>query len=380
MRMKVGILTLPLWSNYGGILQAYALRQAVEHIGHHAVLFDVRRSEESRIRVQISRLKRHLRRAIRGAHSTWYPDQAELLEISRHTRAFVESNIIARTKCVTVDMVRHLAAEYDFIIIGSDQVWRREYIPDLKTYLFSFPEDKPMRISYSASLGVDDWRFTTKETALFRYSLQRFRAVSVRENSAVALLNEKTGINSIRVCDPTLLLEVGEYRKLMGIPSIKKHQNKQIFAYLLDPDSSRTNGLGRLVEKLGGNVLNIMPASFDSGFKKNKNIYIFPPVENWLRAFNECDFVITDSFHGCVFSVIFNRPFIAVANIERGRTRFESFLETYNLSDRLYSSLGEVDVDRLSPIDWNDVNRIRIVEKQAGLAFLKSALSLRSIE
>ncbi|WP_043958132.1 polysaccharide pyruvyl transferase family protein [Lysobacter sp. A03] len=374
--MKVGILTLPLWHNYGGILQAYALRQAVADLGHEAVLLDVRRPAVGRIALGASRLKRSLRRIARdGRRAPWYPDQLELAEISRNTRAFVLEKIQPRTSHIEIDRVMEdMSGIFDAIIVGSDQVWRREYMPDLQTYFLALPGDTPRRISYAASLGVDDWRFDPAESELFAGSLKKFSAVSVREDSAVELLGRELGVNSSRVCDPTLLFDADHYRRLAETPQSYVKCAGRIFTYVLDSDSDGTTALATLVDSLGGTAFNVMPKPFGPSFRHDRDKHVFPPVEAWLRGFSDCQFVITDSFHGCVFSLIYNRPFIAVVNVERGKARFESLLSRYGLTDRLFSSLDEVDAKALASIDWKRVNSIRAEEKQSALEFLRTAL------
>ena len=373
--MKVGILTLPLWHNYGGILQAYALRQAVQELGHEALFLDVRRQKQTRAALAARRFKRRVRRWLRGSGAPWYPDQDELAAISRNTRAFVDDKINLKTGHIAVDAVMKICTRLDAVIVGSDQVWRREYMPDLATYFLAFPGDHLARISYAASLGVDDWRFSSDETGQFGCSLRDFRAVSVREDSAITLLKQELSVEATRVCDPTLLFEADHYRQLAGLSAREDTARKQIFTYVLDSDSQGDHVLAGLAEAIGGVPFNVMPLPFGPGFRRNDSRYVFPPVENWLGAFNDCDFVITDSFHGCVFSLIFNRPFIAVVNMERGKARFESLLDRYGLSDRLFSSFSEVDLAALEPIDWTEVNRIRAEERQSGLSFLSSVLA-----
>lgn len=373
--MKVGILTLPLWHNYGGILQAYALRQAVQDLGHDALFMDVRRPKEARGVLVAKRLKRWLRRRLRGSGAPWYPDQDELAIISRNTRAFVDGRFNLKTEHMPVDAVMDVSNHLDAVIVGSDQVWRREYVPDLSTYFLAIPGDHPVRISYAASLGVDDWRFSSDETEEFGRSLRHFRAVSVREDSAIPLLERELSIQAVQVCDPTLLFDADHYRQVGGVSASAEMTSRRIFTYVLDLDSQGAAAIAGLARAIGGVPFEVMPLPFGPGFRRNDSRYVFPPVEDWLAAFNESDFVITNSFHGCVFSLIFNRPFIAVSNIERGKARFESLLERYGLSDRLFPSFSAVDVAALKPIDWGEVNRIRAEEKRVGLAFLSSALS-----
>jgi polysaccharide pyruvyl transferase WcaK-like protein len=281
---------------------------------------------------------------------------------------------VRKTIHISIDKLSEIAENFDAIIVGSDQVWRREYMPDVETYFLEFGNNRIRKISYAASLGVNDWLFDRAETELISSLLAKFNAISVREHSAVSILKQQVGVDAVRVCDPTLLLNSDQYRLLSDAPPNEGEEISRIFTYILDSESAPEGMLASLVEEIGGEVLDIMPRLFGPGFQKDPVDYVYPPIEAWLNAFNECKFVITDSFHGCVFSLIFNRPFIAIANVERGKTRFESLLERYGLTDRLFSSLNDVDVKTLPPVDWVHVNKIRTEEQQDSLAFLRAAL------
>jgi hypothetical protein len=374
--MKIGILTLPLWHNYGGILQAYALQRAVSELGHDAVFFDVRRPAAGGISVRSGRVKRALRRFIRGGRSSpWYADEQELVEISRNTRAFVRDHIEPKTSHIPIGAVKDIAQQFDAIIVGSDQVWRREYMPDLPTYFLTFPGAAFHRISYAASLGVDDWRFNKVETDVLARGMKQFRAVSVREDSAAKLLKRELGIDATRVCDPTLLFDSTDYCQLGGLTPKLASGAGRIFTYVLDAHGDDTEELDKLVQDIGREALNVMPKPFGPRFRSDPASHVFPSVEVWLNAFNECDFVITDSFHGCVFALLFNRPFVAVVNVERGRARFESLLGRYGLTDRLFASIRDINTKALAPIEWGRVNSVRADERRRGLSFLQAALT-----
>lgn len=373
--MKVGILTLPLWHNYGGILQAYALRQAIESLGHKAIFLDVHRKYPGKFELVTSRLKRSLRWMVRGSRAIWYPDQHELAEISRNTRNFVHERINPKTAPITVDSVIDFARDYDALVVGSDQVWRREYMPSLQIYTLAFGGSELCRVSYAASLGVEDWRFSLAESRLFSESLRKFRSISVREESAINLLQRELGADAVRVCDPTLLFNADHYCQLAGVSPRSAGKIKRIFTYILDAGSANAHQLASLVNSFSAEAFSIMPKAFGPGFRFGRESHVYPKVEAWLQAFNDADMVITDSFHGCVFSLIFNRPFIAIANIERGRSRFESLLGRFGLRGRLFPSTADVDASRLEPINWEVVNSIRAEERAKGLDFLRIALT-----
>lgn len=100
----------------------------------------------------------------------------------------------------------------------------------------------------------------------------------------------------------------------------------------------------------------------------------FPPVEEWIRGFMDAEFVVTDSFHGTVFSIIFNKPFISIANESRGTTRFTSLLKLFQLEDKLVHSLSDFNLTGYKEINWENVNSILEREKTSSIQFLKENL------
>lgn len=378
--MKVGILTLPLWHNYGGILQAYALRRAVEELGHQAILMDVKRDPLSKRKKAINQTKRWVKaKILYKLNRPYYPNEKEVKRISANTRAFVENNITPSSRHIKLSAVPKFAKRLDAIVVGSDQVWRPEYCPDLKLYFLGFANKRLKKISYAASLGTDDWRFNAKETSRFGKLIKKFDAVSVREESAIELIKNHMDVTARQLCDPTMLFDAKDYLKAADISADAKSGGRGIFCYVLDPKEPRMQGLDNIGAQLNSEPFYIMPKVFDKAYTKSYDEYVFAAVEKWVQALQECDYVITDSFHGCVFSIIFNKPFIAVANVARGRTRFESLLKQFGLEERLFDRVDDIDADILhKPLDWEAINKTRYQLKEAGFDFLASSLSVES--
>lgn len=373
--MKVGILTLPLWNNYGGILQAYALTLSIKRLGHTAIFLDVKRDELKKSQIFMQNLRRWLKIRILKKQGPYYPNQTELKFISNKTRKFVELNIQPSSGWMQLSKLPKFSDQLDAVVVGSDQVWRPEYCPNIEFYFLEFTSDNVKKISYAASIGTDDWRFNKQNTVIAKNLLQKFDFVSVREKSAVHLIHDNLQINAVQCCDPTLLLSSDDYLKVAGILSMPSG-GQGIFCYVLDPEEPRVQGLENIGATLGYPLFYNMPKTFDKYFLNDPESYIFPAVESWIECFHKSDFVITDSFHGCVFSIIFNKPFIAIANMDRGSTRFESLLEIFNLKDRLFKSISDVNLDIFQEkINWDYINDIKAQQKRYGIDFLKNALN-----
>lgn len=373
--MKVGILTLPLWNNYGGILQAYALTLCIKRLGHHVIFLDVKRDELTKSQQFIQNLKRWIKNNLLNKAGPYYANQKELKLICNKTRNFVEEKIQPSSGWIQLSELPEISNNLDAIVVGSDQVWRPEYCPNIEFYFLGFASDKVRKISYAASLGTDDWRFSVQNTLTVKPLLQKFESVSVRERSAINLIHDNMQVNAEQCCDPTLLLSHTDYLKVADISNMPSG-GQGIFCYVLDPEEPRMQGLENIGSTLGYSLFYNMPKTFDKDFAKDPESYVFPSVESWIECFQKSDFVVTDSFHGCVFSIIFNKPFIAIANIDRGFTRFESLLEIYKLKDRLFKSISDIDPNIFKKeIKWDSINIIKAQQKQYGINFLKKTLA-----
>ena len=187
-----------------------------------------------------------------------------------------------------------------------------------------------------------------------------FDAISVRECSGIDLCKKYLKVDAIEVLDPTLLLERDQYMTLCE--SILKPNKKFLAAYMLDmTDSKRL-----FIEKMADDK-NLELDLFTAG----DNLTL--TVEQWLSNFRDSDYVITDSFHGTVFSIIFRKPFISIINRKRGCDRFTSLLSKFNLIKRLF----DIEEDRGFEdyvIDWTHIDSIMSQEKKNSLRFLSESL------
>jgi hypothetical protein len=382
--MKICVVTLPFNSNYGGILQAYALQSALKKMGHEVAT--VRRYSTSMpLKLKVFSFARRsiLRTLFRKdvVVRTW-PTKKENRIISEHTNRFIEANISTtdwiRFECNFGKLRKN---GFDAYVVGSDQVWRPKYAPKLSNHFLGFVDknSNARKIAYAASFGVDKWEFAPNQTKKCSKLLQRFDAVSVREDSGISLCRDYLGVSAVQTLDPTLLLSKEEYTELAGQVKLPGFANKLVI-YVLDMSEEKK----KIIQKVTG-ILNLESASImpdavfrDAGPKKVKDC-IFPPVENWIRGFMDASFVVTDSFHGTVFSILFNKPFLALGNANRGMTRFVSLLKIFGLEERLVLK----DSDQLAeiirtPVDFNRVNNILSAKRNESLQFLKQNLGNQS--
>ena len=332
--MKIGIITLPLHTNYGGILQAYALQTVLERMGHEVEIL------EEPHEYKRASLKRYIRRVLKkcigkrsiinyeGFMRKWQPRVA--IDIDEFINTYIHRRI------VKYNTLRE--GEYDAFVVGSDQVWRPSYNQHLEQAFLNFTENwkNVKRIAYAVSFGVDNWDLTKKQTEECKRLVQKFDFVSVREDTAVNLCKEHLGIEATHVLDPTLLLSADDYQKL--IDGLKISDSPYVFSYLLDESEEKIDILEDISKRLNLPVRKIKLEKDISKIPMSKlKSLTYPSIQEWLASFAQADFVVTDSFHGTVFSIIFNKPFVVLPNKGRGVARFESLLKDISLENRIFS-------------------------------------------
>ena len=376
--MRIGILTLPLHTNYGGILQAYALQQVLRGMGHEAVVID----EEKQFHFSLKRriemyVKGKVKRLLQGKNAIIYsPEYYKQLWAARtkHTGRFITEHI---TRRVVANVTEISEGDFDAFVVGSDQIWRARYaqsFPGIGNSFLLFTRGWDVkRISYAASFGTDKWEYNKPDTADCAMMAWMFNAISVREASGVTLCRENLGVDATLVVDPTLLLNAKDYRKLIKEDTPKSHGN--LMCYVLDKGLETDNILSAIAQKT------LLKPFHSNSQTENQKLSleerIQPPVEQWLRGFHDADFVITDSFHACIFAILFGKPFIVVGNESRGMARFESLLQMFGIEERLVSSFEDYkqrEEALLRPIDYERVYRILEEKRGEATDFLKRAL------
>ena len=262
-------------------------------------------------------------------------------------------------------------------VVGSDQVWRAIFCRTMKHPAYYFLDFAPVEIrrrsiAYAASFGVDEWEGTPEETAACAQLLQDFKAVSVRERSGIAICRDHMQTEAVAMPDPTILLRKEEYEVLIRRENTWSPMIKSLAAYVIDENGTIPQLLHSAAGKLEVALQHLLP---HTNATKRRDRFA-PTVGQWLRLIQDCEYFITDSFHGTVFAIIFNKPFVCLGNQGRGSARFETLLGTFGLQSRLLASPTPEKIAELmhTPIDWDTVNGIRNKEMQLGLQFLKTNL------
>lgn len=367
--MRIAILTLPLYSNYGGILQCYALQTVLERMGYCTKVLSKPQYGISYYWIYpLAVCKRLIKRYILDKDVDILRAPHEV--IRKNTDRFIRKYI---NKYNCVDWTSGIADKFDAIVVGSDQVWRPEYSQPIEFSFLSFLGDsKIKRISYAASFGVDECEYTEEQLKVCSFFLKKFDAVSVREFSGIELCSNYFGVNAVQMIDPTLLLSADDYRSLINNATTKPSKGNML-VYILDKSEEKVDLVNRIAMEKG-----FTPFWLDSPDEQKEKSPLKErmkmSVEQWLRSFDEAEFVLTDSFHGCVFSIIFKKQFLAIGNRERGLSRFLSLLKQFSLEDKLLLSFNEYKGNALL-IDYDRLyDKLHFLQKQSNL-FLKTNLN-----
>lgn len=360
-KKKIALLNLPVDENFGGHLQRYALMVMTRRLGYDVTHFNLRFPFTKRSRT--SYIKKGIKRLFKYPYYwiTKSPQYKPLRFLKYYlkkepiTEAFYEKYIHHTPRIYSnSELLQYL--DFDDYIVGSDQVWRKKYMQyfdsDLGVWFLDFVSDnKGKRIAYGASFGIDEQEYITDEQVHIRPLYNKFDAVSVRENSGLELLKEYgwTSPKAEVVLAPTLLLAANDYIDLYRKAKTKPLQSK-LLCYILDTNDEKDGIIKQIAEET-----HLQP--YIQTIEAQVNL----SVEQWIRNFSEAEYVITDSYHGMLFSLIFHKPFKLIINQARGAARFDS------VAEQLGFTINE-------PINWNVVDLHLDEARKKSIQFLRDAL------
>lgn len=358
--MRIGIVTMPLRNNYGGILQNYALQRVLERMGHQPLTVNLL-PRRFFWRYLLTTCKSALLYLIPGRRRPFVP---YCERPKPQMREFVDKHIVC-TRTVSKYSPK-LLKEYRVgcLVVGSDQVWRPRYNKYPEDMFLRFARRADVkRVAYGASFGVGGMEFSRKQLRRCTPLLQKFDRVSVREASGVGLCREYFHTEAECVLDPTMLLTREDYAD--ACKDVPVRRDGFLACYVLD----MTEELREYAARTAGRF-HLKPLYLTA----NREAAV--SVGAWLAVFRDTGYVITDSFHGTVFSIIFEKPFVSVINRKRGAERFVSLLRAFQLEGRLMQSVNDLEGDSCNaPIDWRKVRGILSCERYKSVEFLQKALA-----
>lgn len=370
---------MPLHTNFGGVLQAYSLQTILERMGHEVIVLDKDRDVRlSLFRQSLLYIKFLCLKFIFGCNVSYKSPQSinqERSEREQNIRGFIKKYIhtlvVRKIDCFAFN-------EMDAVFVGSDQVWRPFYFTTQwetnirEAYLYSLKEPFVKRIAYAVSFGTNEWEYSKKETRECSKLLAKFNAVSVRENTAITLCEKMLRYNKAhQVLDPTFLLAKEDYVNLVEMNQTPKSQGN-LMCYIIDMTLEKQQIISSIAKERGLCPFHVNVQENDLTLSNIERTQ--PPIEHWLRGFMDAEFVVTDSFHACVFSIIFEKPFVVIGNTKRGMARYTSLLSLFSLQSHLISSIEEYNPQFNYQIGKNVSDNLERL-RSLSLEFIKQSLN-----
>lgn len=360
---KVGIVTYHRSINYGAILQTYALQRKVEEFGKDCHIIDYQNElmkKNNRLRSikevkGIKELGKYLL-IYRNSNSRFYKFQE-----------FMNEYIKLSIECQDIEDIREIEHQYDKFITGSDQVWNTKINGSDMAYLLEFTNQNSKKNSYAASFGVSEISEHSKK--IFSNSFSTFNNILVREQQAVKIISEISDKSVQVVLDPTLLLSIDEWDKI--VPLSKKNK-KYIFVYAFSGSKTIKTMALNLSESKGYEIIWLTYGyEFSTKIKYVKNI---GPLE-FLNLIKNAEFIITNSFHGTAFSINFNKQFY-LEYLPMGyevNSRLENIVKMFKLEKNILNE--KTLTSNLNIIDYDEVNKKLCKERDISLNLLNELLS-----
>ncbi len=336
--MKVGIITFHRVNNYGAVLQAYALQKTIQRLGCECDIIDYNRKN---LRDILLWQKSKIRSFLKGTPDRQGYSNTEFMNMVLTTVFFNKKTVADKfdsfrkrmnlSRAVNSDTIKDLNREYDLFISGSDQVWNCGRVILDKNYLLGFVEDGEKKASYGASFGIKE--IPDKYLEDYKELLSGFKYLAVREEAGADLVRRLAGREAKVVLDPTLLFKKEDWGMLIGKRSAKK---EAVVVYMLEYSENLLRFAGKLSKRVNCPV-RLLNKPFHHRTKEEYRTDV-GPVE-WLSQLQNASYVVTNSYHGVVFSINFNRNFYVEIAEERIRgamaSRIEHILKTFGLEDRL---------------------------------------------
>ncbi len=341
---NVAIVNMCFQDNYGGALTYYALHEIIKILGFNPIMI-----YDNNIQYV-------------GNNNSVYDN------INGGKFALKYMNIGNTTFSKTE--LENISKQCDTFLVGSDQVWRYIFHGDrIFYYLFNFVDSSKKKISYSSSFGIPYYEGDDENKLFFKYYINQFDDISVREDDAVNICKNEFNVNAVHVLDPVFLLDESYYNYSIYKSKLNiKH--KYIGAYFRIGNIELDKYMDYISEKLNLPILKTGKID-NSSTEYDKDF----SIEDWLYMIKNCDFFISDSFHGTCFAMIFNKPFILIIN-NGARSRYESLIRMFKLENRTVEHFEDIiNNDNLfKEMDYSSINKTIDIEKTKSLEWLKNAL------
>ena len=356
--MKNGILTFHWANNYGAVIQTYALLSKLKELGHEAYIIDRRMVYKGILR--------------KLYHKFSYEHFFSWRKFWKDADAFLQP----KTKTYTShdELVKKFYKEnFDAVIVGSDQVWRWKLIG--LNYFFDFITDnKTKRYSYAASFGLNEWHGTEEDRNAISELLKKFNRISVREESGVKICKETFGVDAELVLDPTLL-HTGYFYEQTLLKNHNRQQSGKVVSYILGKNNKKQ--VKEIAEwakniNLKHNELFWTSIEHPSLIGKSEFHATHVTPTEWLNEIRNAEYIITNSFHATVFSILFQKQFVVLTHIGGGNNRIETLFNSLGIKNRCVADTSRINEIIEEKIDYRTIEDNHDKLCELSIKFLKN--------
>lgn len=369
--MNVGLITYHAAYNYGSVLQAFATQTILERLGCSCSVLNYRFKGQKDFYTLV---RKKYGAKILLMDLIQFPAFSDKRKRANKFEGFISEKLNLTQLMEKPEDLKAIASSFDVFVSGGDQIWSKYsselYHEDWKwmmPYLLTFTDNK--KISYASSIGS----MTTDDLSKIEEPLRKYSHIAVRERSAADTLTSVLGKDVEAVIDPTLLLEAQDYFSAMNIPNYEK---QYIFYYTLRGYKEvykQRNELLALSKKYGMPIYALTPFCHFPNSKNYKNV-ISSGVEEFLGYINSAQMIITDSFHGSAFSVIFKKKFYSICKGWDTDYRKSELLRNLGLQKRVTSNISLCDLNYES--DYTTVGQALNTLRNNSIAYLRDSLEI----
>lgn len=367
--MKIGILTFHRAHNYGALLQAYALLTYIKSLGHNVEIIDYWPDYHNEDYKLIPYFKAKTLKGKIKSLLLFIIGFQRIIKRSNGYKQFIKEKFNLSKKPQYTYEKGMLNAEYDLVIYGSDQIWRRSNYPLFKgfsdVYYGAYPTSVNQKITYAASMGIID--ISNEEKTYIKTSLKNFNSISVREKKLKELIESFTNNPVSLVLDPVFLLSKSNWSEL-SIKTLNKYSKKYILFYQLNPSKEAIDLTNEIKAYYGYDVVEIRgrvePLLFQKRYYQTGN-----PTE-FISLVNNAEIVVSTSFHGVAFSILFEKQFYTLG-MNNNSERVRSLLDQLGISNRFIKN--NIDIDYSKGIDYSSVNaKLEVLKKESQNYLIKA--------
>lgn len=357
--MKIGLITLTGYYNYGNRLQNYASQYILEKLGHEVetIEMDNKLNFINYMKVKILIFFAKIYDKIPYSNNKRLNSYLVYNKFYLFTKKYIN---ISKFKINHKDIPKNINDYFDYFVTGSDQVWNPKASKIISNYFLDFSH-KGKRVSYAASFGVSS--IPTEYKNEYIRLINQMDSISVREEQGQQIIKELTGKNSTLVVDPTMMLSKDEWLRISKKPNMDLSEKFILTYFLGNRDLRVQQKIEHIAKEKGFKIINLMDIN-------DKKIYSIDPSE-FIFLINECELLCTDSFHGAVFSLIMKTPFIVFERQDHNESmnsRLETLLKKFNMEDRF-----EKNIKNAYDVNFDNIDQILNREREKAINYLENS-------